>query len=159
MPLGWAESFIGEMCLHFYDIPADLEIVNGIPESCHAPESVFHNRPLSFSAFKTRLEGHFQTNAPPIMIDDGFCALSIVGIGTTQFSTTLWMADPHIEEGINQSSQNPHGLYTIDLDSIGAQISCSVDQEGEPGTLLDPKELYFDRKYWMVLFPHPKKSV
>lgn len=148
IPAGWAEPFIGQMAMHFYHIPSALENVNGIPGNCHAPEQVFHNEPLRFNAFKERLESHFKApHAAPIMIDDGCAALNIIGIGCKGSNTTLWIADPHIKEGVNsfQSEERGAGLYTITLDESGSLIN-----DPDEDSLID---LRFDSKRWMVLFP------
>jgi Peptidase family C78 len=158
---GWAEPFIGEMVLHFYGIPADLESINGIPRDCHAPKSVFHRPSLSFSAFKCRLENHFKIeNSPPIIIDDGTYTFNIIGIGYRDLVTTLWIADPHIQEGVNRlpTEKTTNGLYTIDLNDSGKQISCSLDGEDQhqKSNLFSSgsyRGLHFNQKNWMVLFP------
>lgn len=159
---GWAEPFIGHMVMHFYDIPSTLETVNGIPGSCKAPRHVFHNKPLSFNSFKERLENHFKTEAAaPIMIDDGIFALNIVGVDTEGVNTILWIADPHINEGVNKladKEKSPAGLYNVTLNSTGKQISCSLADEDNHQvsnmfSARSYKGLHFDNKRWMILFP------
>jgi len=130
---GWAEPFIGHMVMHFYGIPSTLETVNGIPGNCNAPGHVFHNKSLNFNSFKERLENHFKSEAAaPIMIDDGTYALNIVGVETEGLNITLWMADPHIKEGVNKlidKEKSPAGLYTVTLNDKGKQINCSLADE------------------------------
>lgn len=163
---GWAEPFIGEMVMHFCGISADLESVNSVPSSCYAPQSVFHNPPISFADFKGRLEVHFKGKKPvPVMIDDGLCALNIVGIGSEGEEVVLWIADPHIQEGVNLqgSQEGAVGLYTVRLSGDGRQVSCSLDSEDA-----DQKDkmfcsdsyagLHFNEKSWMVLFPRVASS-
>lgn len=153
---GWAEPFIGEMIMYFYGIPADLETVNGIPNA-NAPKSAFHHPSLSFSVFKGRLEAHFKKqNAAPVMIDDGLRAYNIIGIGSQDDKTILWIADPHIREGVNRTLTDRMGLYTITLNAEGDEISYSVDESQVP-KMYNPasyQSLYFNNKPWMVLFPH-----
>lgn len=157
---GWAEPFIGEMVMHHYGLSADLECVNGIP-CCNAPKSVFNNESLPFYHFKERLMSHFQTGkGSPVMIDDGTYAMNIVGIGSNESTTTLWIADPHIKEGVNPKNiEKSNGLYLVTLNKTGAQISCSLDQEDhdQKAHLFSSgsyQGLHFQNKPWMVLFPN-----
>lgn len=159
---GWAEPFIGHMVMHFYDIPSILETVNGIPGSCNAPQHVFHNKSLNFNAFKERLENHFKNEtAAPIMIDDGTYTLNIVGVETEELNTILWIADPHINEGVNKlmdKEKSPVGLYKITLNNTGKQINCSLANEDNHQvshmfSAESYKGLHFDSKRWMILFP------
>lgn len=159
---GWAEPFIGHMVMHFYDIPSTLETVNGTLGSCNAPQHVFHNKSLNFNSFKERLENHFKDEtAAPIMIDDGTYALNIVGVETEGLNTILWMADPHINEGVNKlidKEKSPAGLYKVTLNDAGKQISCSLADEDshQVSNMFSAgsyKGLHFDSKCWMVLFP------
>lgn len=157
---GWGEPFIGEMAMHFCDISATLEIVNGIPDACHAPRSVFHHPPLSFTDFKERLKHHFTSENPaPIIIDDGNFTLNVIGVGYQGSHTFLWIADPHIGEGVNRypSEQTPHGLYTITLNENGDQIECSLykdDMHQLPNIGQCYQGLHFNKKRWMILFPN-----
>ncbi len=159
---GWAEPFIGHMVMQFYDIPSTLETVNGIPGSCNAPQHVFHNKSLSFNSFKERLESHFKNNsAAPIMIDDGTYALNIIGVETEGLNTILWIADPHINEGVNKlidKEKSPVGLYKVTLNDTGKKINCSLADEDshQVSNMFSPgsyEGLNFDGKRWMVLFP------
>jgi hypothetical protein len=158
---GWAEPFIGHMVMHFFNIPADLEIINGIP-NCYAPEQVFHNKPLGFAAFRDRLENHFKNgNAAPIMIDDAVYSLNIIGIRREESNTILWLADPHINNGVNknQNEKKPVGLYKIILDEEGQKINSSLDHEDKdqiPKMLAAYNGLHFKNKRWMALFPKAK---
>lgn len=162
---GWAEPFIGEMVMHFHEISASLECVNSIP-ACNAPRQVFHNKALSFTDFSTRLERHFKTEkASPVMIDDGLTALNIIGMGRRGTDTILWIADPHIKDGVNNATGNktPCGLYSITLDGQGKQIDCSLFHEDAhqlPGMYCQQSYtgLHFANKPWMVLFPQDKFS-
>lgn len=158
---GWAEPFIGHMVMHFYNISSELESVNNIPDSCNAPQHVFHNKPIEFCTFKERLESHFKIkNAAPIMIDDGKSALNIIGIEKEGVNTTLWIADPHIREAVNRylSEKTPVGLYKITLNEQGKQISCSlIDEDKHQLPNMFRADIYqglhFDSKNWMILFP------
>lgn len=146
---------------HFYHIPAALETVNDIP-GCRTPKEVFPPTPLKFAAFRTRLENHFEnTNCSPVMIDDGLFTLNIIGMQQEGLHTILWIADPHIQEGVNQTltrGQSPVGLYTITLNKTGKQLFCSLnDKDAHQVPYLfsenTHKGLHFDQKRWMVLFP------
>jgi hypothetical protein len=159
---GWAEPFIGHMVMYFYDIPSTLEILNGIPGSCNAPQHVFHNEALIFNSFKERLENHFKTDAAaPIMIDDGTYTLNIVGVKTEGSNTILWIADPHINEGVNKlidKEKSPAGLYKVTLNETGKQISHSLANEDnhQVSKMFNERSyqgLHFDSKCWMILFP------
>lgn len=161
---GWAEPFIGHMVMHFYGMPSVLETVNGIPECCNAPHSVFHNNPLTSTDFLERIKSHFENgNRVPIMIDDGIYAMAIIGIGCHETTTSLWIADPHIQEGVNLSADEkaPNGIYTIDLNHRGEQIRCSLHDEDRHQIPHMYREdsyngLHFNEKKWMALFPnHP----
>lgn len=165
IPSGWAEPFIGEMALHFFNIPSRLVVLNGtaehpIPEHCYAPRSVFHHAPITFDIFRQQVEEHFkEKDAAPLMIDDGFCALNIIGV-SSKGSETQWMADPHIQGGANPcaSTETPVGLYTITLNEKGEQTDCSLRHEDSCQT---PKMFsstiyqgfHFATKRWMILFP------
>jgi hypothetical protein len=159
---GWAEPFIGHMAMHFFGINSSLENVNGVPASCNAPKEVFHNNSLVFKEFKNKLEDHFkQKNAAPVMIDDGTYALNIIGIGNNGLNTTLWIADPHIHEGVNQGPQTkkPIGLYTVTFNENGHKIHPALKEEDkfqEPHLFSGGsyKGLDFENKHWMVLFPN-----
>lgn len=165
IPTGWAEPWIGQLAMHFFEISSALETVNGIPQGSYAPHQVFHQKPLRFSAFRKRLEDHFKKENPaPVMIDDGTYALNIVGIGQHRLKTILWIADPHIKKEANRvpGEQTPAGLYKVTLDPFGKQIACSLQKEDShqksllfsPGSYLG---LHFSRKPWMVLFPGSKE--
>ena len=96
---------------------------------CNAPHSVFHNNPLTSTDFLNRSKLVFENgNRVPIMIDDGIYAMAIIGIGCHETTTSLWIADPHIQEGVNLSADEkaPNGIYTIDLNRRGEQIRCSL---------------------------------
>lgn len=161
LKLGWAEPFIGELAMHFYQLSSSLESVNGIPKFHYAPIEVFHHPLLKFQAFKERLESHFKNDNPaPVMIDDGTCALTIVGIGFHESETKLWIADPHIEEGVNQLpvEKSPVGLYTVTLNEAGKQIDCSLKHEDRHQVKQlffrgSYQGIHFEKKRWMVLFP------
>jgi hypothetical protein len=150
--------------MHFYGISASLESINGIPKECHSPREVFHKPTLSFTMFKNRLENHFKSEtAAPIMIDDGSYAYNIVGIGCDGSNTTLWIANPHIKEGVNRFSLGnaPIGLYLITLDSDGKQMRCSLHDEHQYQknhmNNADSYRLQFNEKPWMILFPTRKQ--
>lgn len=159
---GWAEPFIGEMVMHFFEIPADLETLNRIPQDCNAPQEVFHRPPMTFGQFKERLERHFKReNAAPVMLDDASSSFTIVGIGSQEANLTLWIADPYIKEGVDRIQKgNTHvGLYTVTLDSHGKQIRCSLSEEDKGQVysmhygVLSSMALKFHEKPWMILFP------
>lgn len=152
------------MVMHFYNIPSSLEILNGIP-NCNSPKEVFHHKALDFAAFKQRLVDHFKNpNASPIMIDDGLYTLNIVGIGSDGSNSILWIADPHIKEGVNHSSneKTPIGLYKITLDETGRKTQCSLYDEDlyqlpHMFSEWSYNGLNFHDKNWMILFPKQKK--
>lgn len=160
---GWAEPFIGEMVMHFFGISSQLESINAIPSTCFAPKEVLHNRPsMTFADFITNVERHFKTKgAAPIIIDDGTYTLNVVGIGSNEFGIILWIADPHINEGVNSNlrGNTPNGFYRIALNrEDGAQIGCSLSNVDryQVDNLFAPKhatEIRFNEKPWMVLFP------
>lgn len=159
---GWAEPFIGHMAMHFYNIPSVLQSVNGIPTYCNAPQDVFPPSTLHFSDFKELLVNHFKNENPaPVMIDDATYALNIIGIEEEGFNSVLWIADPHIQQGVNTSIDqdiSPAGLYKVTLDDTGKQIKCSLaDEHSHQVSNMFSKGSYeglnFDVKPWMVLFP------
>lgn len=162
LPSGWAEPFVAHMVMHFFNITSALETVNGIPDNCNAPHDVFHNPPLGFNVFKERLENHFKAENPaPVMIDNGIQALNIVGIEQAELNTILWIADPHINEGVNKiidQEKSPSGLYKVTLNDSGKQIKCSLyDEDIHQIPNMFCKGSYqgitFDTRHWMVLFP------
>lgn len=162
---GWTEPFIAEMVMHFHGIFSNLESINNIPTSCNAPHLVFRNPAMTFANFKMRLEEHFKNeNAAPVMIDDGLYTLNVIGIGCKDSNTILWIADPHIQEGVNRNltDKTPNGLYTITLNNNGQQIKCSLDendQHQKPHMFCagSYEGLDFSNKPWMVLFPFREK--
>lgn len=157
---GWAEPFIGEMAFHFFGKKAVLECVNGIPDSCNAPAAVFHNAPISFPLFKERLIAHFkEENALPVMMDDGSYAFCIIGIGTKEDKTRLWIADPHIKPGANAAAgpNRTCGVFTMAFDADGAIDECSLDgNDSWQRGLFTPEDyshIAFNKINWMALFP------
>lgn len=154
---GWAEPFVGQMVLHDRGIESELTTVNGIPSGCNAPHGVFsHSDPLkSFAEFKTKLLTHFRPTpehletAPPVMIDNGTFAMSIVGIGINSNETTLWIADPHIHKELNHCSLS--GLYTVTLNEFGDKEDKPIPRGSTPPSGLHC--LNFATQPWMVLFP------
>jgi hypothetical protein len=150
---GWAEPFIGHLILHFYHIDSDLEFVNALPSAATSPPEVFRNKPLAFNNFKARLEEHFKGENPaPVMIDDGKSTFTIIGFKAPQ---VLWIADPHLQEGVNSTS----GLYTVTLDETGKQLGHSVTPDAKSNLISSNtvQGLHFDNKPWMVLFPLKQK--
>lgn len=158
---GWAEPFIGEMAMHYLGLDSKLETVNGLPGGCRSPKSVFRNEPLTFVTFKERIRKHFEEDeGAPIMIDDGTYTMNIVGIGFEGLITTLWIADPHIGEGVNKgvNAQKANGLYRVTVNSGGEQIYCSLNDEDrhQVPNLFSAGSyngIHFNAKQWMVLFP------
>ena len=169
---GWAEPFIAQMVMHFYDIPSALVTINGVPGACNAPHEVFANKPLNFSSFQDRLIKHFSTpDAAPVMIDDSLYTSAIIGVTTDGENTILKIADPHIKPGVNTTNnpeKSPAGIYTVTLDNTGKQIRCSLDHEDQHQVQVEKncmfssssyRGLHFDTtKNWMILFPLPKHN-
>ncbi|MFA6916896.1 MAG: hypothetical protein WC222_10905 [Parachlamydiales bacterium] len=162
---GWAEPFIGHLIMHFYGIESELLFINALPR-CYTPKEVFPKEGLLFSAFKEMLASHFaKTNPAPMMIDDGKFTFNIVGVGFENEDTLLWVADPHIKEGVNtvENLSSPVGLYTVRLNHLGEQTYSSLDAEDKhkiPSLYL-PSIYYgiaFKSKPWMLLVPGKNNS-
>jgi hypothetical protein len=160
-PSGWAEPFIGQLALHFYGISSDLELVHGRPKNAASPQEVFHNAPMSFEAFRQRLEKHFASELPPpVMIDNGYQASTIIGYGYNKDAneTTLWCADPHIDEGVNQEENKLYGLFTVTLDASGRIIRHTLSEADHEkmyqGKQYNPPSFAEDGHKWMALFPY-----
>lgn len=149
---GWAELLVAELAMHYYGISSRLETVNKIPDHCSTPKEAFAHAPLKFSEFRDKLISHFQKkDCAAVIIDNVIYTVNIIGVGFTEDTTTLLIADPHIKTGEHGSA----GIYTVTLDATGKRISCSIyqsqaEQLSHSGSY---NGLDFDQKPWMVLFP------
>ena len=77
---GWAEPFISQLVLHDFGFEGELILVNDYPKFFYAPKEVFE-KPIELSEFKELLKNHFmQKNAGPIIMDDGYSSLSVIGV-------------------------------------------------------------------------------
>eukprot|EP00831_Metopus_contortus_P005933 TRINITY_DN12237_c0_g1_i2.p1 TRINITY_DN12237_c0_g1~~TRINITY_DN12237_c0_g1_i2.p1 ORF type:complete len:217 (-),score=26.91 TRINITY_DN12237_c0_g1_i2:49-657(-) len=150
---GWAEPFVGQMTLWHFGIKTELSAVNKIPGNANAPPEVFsHGRIYSFKEFVKRLLDHFSSTserASPVMIDDGLMAATIIGVGVHSDSIYLWMADPHLEEGVKPG----FGMYYVQMDENGKQLFSSIlaDDRKYYYCKGGDRHLNFTEKGWMVL--------
>jgi hypothetical protein len=165
---GWAEPFVGWALLTHLGFQADLDLLNDLPrradggKGCYSPADVFHQPPLSFAAFRQKLEAHFsQENAAPVIIDNGCYTITIIGIGFDEASghTTLWLADPHVEVGVKPEGDLTTGLYTMRFDASGKPLGSSLSEE-EGRKMSHRVDRGLDlRKGHMVLFPKAQGAI
>lgn len=148
---GWAEPFIGFLCLNYFKIKCNLFLINGIPEFHNTPEDNFE-KIIDFECFANILVQHFEIeSALPIMIDDGIFALTILSCCFEEEKFCMIIADPHVQE----KSDLKTCFYCVYLDKLGKKIKDSIsDNQKKQLYHKDSYEgLYFYKKNWMVLIP------
>ena len=144
---GWAEPFIGQLCLNYFKIPCELFLLNGLPEYHNTPKEIFDTT-LVFSDFVEKLLSKMKL---PVMIDDGTFAMTILDVIKVEDTYKFTMGDPHIKEKVPKDSC----LYFVIIDNEGNQIKNSVGEEQAPFMYFKDSYdgVHFREKKWMVLFP------
>ena len=142
---GWAEPLISQLVLYDHGFEGDLILVNGYPKNSYAPKEVF-DKCVEFKEFKKILKNHFSTENPgPIILDDSYASISIIGIKFNNDNENIEMMimDPH---AVNEPEK---GLYIITLDEIGKfkQI------EPEKLVLASGSIVFSNNKPWMIYIP------
>lgn len=154
---GWAEPLITQLALHFYGISSKLMLLYGLPDNTASPAKAFKNPVMSFQDFVTRIKKHFENPvAAPIMIDNSYRAMTIIGYGTEGENIHLKIADPHIKAGVSKSPVESPGIFTITLDKTGKRIDTSCDFAQTEQLLngeLYPLMTFQPGHPWIVLFP------
>lgn len=56
---GWAEPFIGQLCLSYFGIKSQLCCLNGVPEFHYAPQIILEEKIINFQEFKDLLLFYF----------------------------------------------------------------------------------------------------
>ena len=145
---GWAEPFIGHLCLYYFNVPSDLFLINGIPDHHYTPKEVFV-KTFDFKEFIVLLQNKMTL---PVMLDDGIFALTILEVDKLENCYKLKIGDPHINE------KTPKGtcFYEVYLDEFGSQIKHSID-ENQAKNMFNAgsyKGIHFKEKCWMCLFPN-----
>lgn len=144
---GYAEPFIGEMVMHDLGLSADLFFLKDPPKNCDAPRGAYHHCFEDFAGFRKRLCEHFTVPRPaPVMVDNGWHCINIIGMGIEGDFTHLWLADTRSRIQIKYEGESTTRLQQW--------IVLTVDKEGSPvhAYPTDDKLYYFDR-YWAILFP------
>jgi len=144
---GWAEPFIGYLCLCYFKMSSELFLINGLPEYHNTPNEIF-DLTLVFSEFMAKLLTKMEL---PVMIDDGIYAMTIVDASKIGEKYKLKMGDPHIKEKTPKESC----IYEVILDKEGNQLENSVagDQIDNMYSKGSFQGVHFKEKKWMVLFP------
>ena len=146
---GWAEPFISQLALYDFGFEGDLILLNGYFSHNYAPEEVFKEK-LIFKEFAEKLKAHFMNKNPaPIIIDDSFVSLCIIGIKFNEENKNieLLIMDPH---GVEKFEE---GLYIVVLNEEGELL------KELPKPALASISLTFKTKYWMIYFPKQIKSI
>jgi hypothetical protein len=158
---GCASIFIGPMVFHSLGLDADLQVVNGIPAT-NSSRLVFPSISLSLNDLRTQMKAHFEKKpALPVMIENETFTFAIVGYGEDRGDTNhfrFWVADPHVEKGVNRKESPDVGLYTIEYDNEGRGVCTSFSEpmRGKMfmgGVSFDSLYLGFQSQCWLVLFP------
>ena len=141
---GWAEPFISQLVLYDFGFEGELILINNYSNNNYAPELVF-NRLLTFDEYKKLLKNHFaQKNPAPIIMDDSYVSICIIGIKYNEESKNieLIIMDPHVVD-------NPaNGLYIVVLNEQGESLDVI------PQHVLVSKGVFFnDNKPWMAYIP------
>ena len=145
---GWAEPFIGYLCLDYFNMNSDLFLINGLPDFHNTPKEMFENI-VSFKEFIQMLLDKLKL---PVMIDDGIYALTILEVKIKEKGFKLSIGDPHVNEKTLKGSC----FYDVDLDESGRQIANSIDEEQKKQMYSKGsyQGIHFNEKHWMVLFPY-----
>ena len=144
---GWAEPFISQLVLFAFGFEGELILINGYSEHNYAPQEVFNSKILDFNEFKELLINHFveKKNPGPIIIDDSYSSLSIIGIKINNEENDnfeIIIMDPHTVD-------NPeYGLYIVILNNKGRQVGVLPNQS------LCSKSVDFSVKPWMAYIPN-----
>lgn len=142
---GWAEPFISQLVLYDFGFDGELILINSYSNHNYAPQGAF-NRTITFKQFKELLKTHFnQENPGPIIIDDSYSSLSIIGVKFDDKSENieLIIMDPHTYD------KPEKGLYIIVLNKDGEFYNIIPFEH-----VLASKSVFFDRnKPWMAYIP------
>ena len=143
---GWAEPFISQLVLYDFGFEGELILVNGYPKNYYAPKEVFEIT-IELSEFKELLKNHFiQKNAGPIIMDDGYSSLSVIGVkfDDENLIMQLIIMDPHAV------SKPEIGLYIVILDSIEGNF---IDLIPNNHVCASAAVHFSDKKPWMIYVP------
>ena len=142
---GWAEPFISQLVLYDFGFEGELILINDYSNNNYAPKSVF-NRMLTFEEFKELLKKHFaQKNPGPIIMDDSYSSLSIIGIKFDEESNNieLIIMDPHVV------GDPEKGLYIVVLNEQGEFFDLIPFEH-----VLCSRSVFFNnKKPWMAYIP------
>ena len=58
---GWAEPFIGQLCLSYFGIKSQLCCLNGVPDFHNTPEAILEEQIINFKEFKDLLLFYFSS--------------------------------------------------------------------------------------------------
>ena len=142
---GWAEPFISQLVLYDFGFEGELILINDYSKHNYAPKEVF-SRTLSFKEFKELLKNYFyQENPGPIIIDDGFSSLSIIGVkfDEEKENIEIIIMDPHTVD------YPEIGLYIIILNKEGDRIEIIPKEQ----VLCSRAVQFSNNKPWMVYIP------
>lgn len=142
---GWAEPFISQLVLYDFGFEGELILINGYSNHNYAPEEVF-SRALNFKEFRELLRKYFkQENPGPIIIDDSYSSLSIIGVSfdDENQNTELIIMDPHTVE------YPENGLYIIKLNEEGGFLEVIPNEH----VLCSRSVKFSDNKPWMAYIP------
>ncbi len=145
-PMLDADNMIGQLIFHYYGIDSKLERAWGLPLKSPDPLTIFGDyAPLKYVTLRQMLVEHFSdADCGPVALDNGITGEAIIGIGELPDGhLALWIADPHILEGINlgKSPKEAVGYYLVELDEAGIQVRCSLKEQF-------PTDAEFAAKYY-----------
>ena len=143
---GWAEPFISQLVLYDFGFQGDLKLVNGFPKFFYAPKEVFEE-PIELSEFKELLKSHFmQNNAGPIIMDDGYSSLSVIGVKFDEENSNfqLIIMDPHT---VNKPEI---GIYIVILNSTNGNF---IELVPNNQVCASASVHFSNKKPWMIYVP------
>lgn len=142
---GWAEPFISQLVLFDFGFEGELILINGYSNHNYAPKGAF-NRTLNFKEFKNLLKQYYmQENPGPIIIDDSYSSLSIIGVkfDDENENMEIIIMDPHAVD------YPEIGLYIIVLNKEGEFLEVIPNEH-----VLCSKSVFFsNNKPWMAYIP------
>ena len=146
---GWAEPFISQLVLHDFGFEGELILVNDYPKFFYAPKEVFE-KPIELSEFKELLKSHFtQKNAGPIIMDDGYSSLSVIGVKFDEENSNMQLIimDPH---AVNKPEI---GIYIVILNSTNGDF---IELIPNNHVCASACVHFSNKKPWMIYVPNEK---
>lgn len=148
---GWAEPWIGHLCLHYFGMQSEIILLNGLPKS-HANFKEIFNKTKIYD-FKSFLDVLKEKMKLPVMIDDGDYAMLVIDFyeNETKDGWHFCITDPHVMENIKEKGS----YYIIHTNKEGKQISNTVSENQKKYILpyRTYKAIDFEEKSWIIMIP------